>query len=872
MFGLTLAVLSAFLTSWDRALFAPGLLLTGLVLGYRMVGVRLPQGPYLSFTPLVLFTGVFLLGPAPTVVCLALGILITTLLGIYRRPALFNIGLFTAAIFVCSGVFLALGGELPIEEINAPILLRLFIATGAFMITTALIYFTSIVLKTLSGANRFLRNTHWDIVVWLFSFTLFACVLWLRHGYHLSVVESLVLLAPLLLVCYLAARIVENHIVSRQLSHLGSFITRLSAPLHEGEVLRFFFAHFENIIDYDSCAIWVRNVSGEYSLLEYDPVLPKLDPSSVPEIFDSAANTGPSSGRMPSAAEMRWRLFQPLPRRYLIVPMIYGGEVRGMLHLEQQNYHRYTSMDMKLLSLVAENLAVALEHSGVVRELQSTKEYLLNILTSSHIALVVTDRQDRVQIFNRGAAQLSGYREVEIRGKPASRCFHPDDYRKIRRLLFRKGKVEDLETEIIAADGQLVPISFSASVLHDDTGRIVGAIAISYNIAKRKLLQERLLQNEKLVALGRLITGVTHEINNRLQPIIGYTQLLRQESLPAGQAERVLSIENAAEGARSIVQSLLDFSRPANAEFLPGRLNRTVKNVLRLLEIDSDKITVHLQLDPALPTTLYDRHQIEQVLLNLLKNALQALSRRGGQIWIKTCTEGDNKVWVYVRDDGPGISEQIRSRVFDPFFTTKTVGHGVGLGLSLCYGILQAHQGGIQIQSRPDRGTEVGFWLPLKNCPLETAEPAQSAPPAEEFPVPEGGRIFIVDDEETIRTFLYDLLSDTHEVRLFGSGLEVVKAMQSEDFDLCICDLRMPEMDGIEVYHWVCENMPEHSRDFIFITGDTYGPAAQAFLEKVHPKALFKPFKIDQILSLVSEHFQRRPPPVRFPEQLERIS
>lgn len=855
--GLILIGYSCFQTPWDTQLVFPYCLLLSFTVGYRLVRVRLPQGPFMTFTPLPIFVSMFLMGPAPASVLIGLGILLTPLLGIYTRSACFNASQFALSIYAGYGVYALLGGEIPVSYLNGTVFLNMAAATLAFMTVNVTLIYASELLSTPHKLQRVFRNLYWEMMIWSLSFPLSILVLSYKIQLGLDLTRAIVALAPLLAFCYLVNRIVENHVIGIQLSQLTDFITGLSAPLNQEEILRRFFAGLERVVDYDRCAIWVKTPEDGYGLLEYQPVLPEIDPLAMTELYLKAIEKGHAMGRL-SGTRRPARLFQPVPTRYLLAPMIYGDEVRGILQIEEQSSQLYSETDQKFFALVAENLAVALEHATTVHELENTKEHLLNILTNSHIAVVVTDQRNRVQIFNEGAIQLSGYREEEMMGDRIARCFHPDDFRKIRALLLRKGKIEDLETEIITAEGDLLPISLSASVLRDNAGRIVGSLAVCYSIAQRKLLQKQLVQNEKLAALGHLITGVTHEINNRLQPILGFTQLLQRSDLREDQRDPVMAIEKSAQGARAIVQSLLNFSRPGQAKLEPGDLNETLRDSLQLLDIDRKRFSIHLQFDPTLPATEFDRHQIEQVMLNLLKNALQAMERKGGRIWIKTCYE-DDKIWVRVRDDGPGMSEKLISRVFDPFFTTKTVGQGVGLGLSLCYGIIQAHGGAIQIQSRSGRGAEVSFWIPFHKCRLpavEVLEPVKMSDQA----IPAGGRIFIVDDEEGIRNLLQDILSEDYEVSLFDSGLGAMEAMKREPFDLCVCDLRMPEVDGIDLYHWVCREMPEHRDDFIFITGDTFGPAAQSFLESARQKYLCKPFTVQQIESLVQEHFLAHPP------------
>ncbi len=853
--GLILSGVSLFQMDWESHLL-PYVFLLVLAVGYRLVRVRLPQGIYVSFTPLYVFVGLSLVGPVPTAGLLALGILLTLGFGTCLRTALFNIGQFLIALYVAGGLYEFLGGQIPPTRLDSATLLQLLAGTVAFLAVNVLLVYASEALYSPERMRRLARNLPWEAVVWALSYSLCVLVLGVREYFQLGLTVTLLLPFPLLALCYLFSRIIDDHMMSLLLSELTDFMTRLSGPLQEDEILDYFFSRLRSVVDYDCCAVWTRTAEGSFAPLQCRPLEPTVTPSSAPEVFQQAANGVPLRGRL-GAGLRPWPLqLATVPPRYLLVPMVSGGQVQGLLQLEHRAPRDFTHMDLKLMSRISENLTLALEQSRLVRELRCTKEDLLNILTSSHIAIVVTDEHHRVRIFNSGAGELSGHKEADVRGRPSALFLHPNDYRKVRRLLLRKGKVEDLETEILNAKGQPVPISLSASLLRDGAGRVVGTLAVGYNIAQRKLLQARVVQNEKLAALGRLVTGITHEINNRLQPILGYTQMLHRSPVGEDQHGPLLAIEKSAAEAQTIVQSLLSFWRPGDAQLEPGDLNASIRNVLRMLKIDSGKIALRLLLDPELPATPYDAHQIETVILNLLKNALQALGSHGGTLEIKTEFDAQ-QVRVVVRDDGPGMSEQLSARVFDPFFTTRAVGQGTGLGLSLCYGILQAHQGSIQLQSRPGRGTEVSFGLPRK-----ASAPAPPAP--KERPRPRqqkatGGRIFVVDDEESIRHLLEDILGEDYEVRSLENGKEAIRAMQQDDFDLCICDLRMPEIDGIEIYHWVCDNLAEHAKDFIFITGDTFGPAAQSFLDRAGSRYLCKPFSVAEIEAMVHEHFENRP-------------
>lgn len=861
-YALTVCATGLILTgvSWVQMDWSPSLLvlyasLLVLATSYRLVRVRLPHRVYASFTPLYAFVGLYLVGPAPTGALLAVGILLTVGLGKSLRSALFNIGQFLLAIYVAAGAYQLLGGRIPPPRLDRITLLQLFAGCLVFLVSNLLVVYACEVLQSRAGIRRLARNLRWEGIIWALSYGLCVLTLALKQTYSLSVLEASLVLYPLLALCYVFSRIIDNHIVSRQMSRLTDFMTHLSAPRREEEILDYLFSRLWSIIDYECCAVWTREPGGQIVLRQCQPLSPQVTPVRAPEVFRRAASGAALQGRwVPEESRRWWRCLQKVPAGYLIVPMIYDGQVQGLLQLEQRGTHEFTRMDLKLLSWVSENLALALEQSRLVQELRSTQADLLNILTSSHIAIVVTDRHHRVRIFNSGAEELSGFSEEQIQGRPAAQCLPPQDYRRVRRLLLRNGKVEDLEVSILTAKGDPVPVSLSASILRDPMGQFTGTLAVGYDIARRKLLQARMVQNEKLAALGRLVTGITHEINNRLQPILGYTQLLRRSPFWEEYQVPVVEIEKSAVEARSILQSLLSFWQPSEPQRELCNLNESIQNVLRILRIDGERIRVDLQLDPELPATLCDKYQIETVIFHLLKNALQALQSKGGRLEIRTETEPDH-VRLVVRDDGPGMSERMSARVFDPFFTTKAVGQGVGLGLSLCYGILQAHAGTIRLRSGLGRGTEVSFRLPRKSVPSRAEQAAEAA---EEKEAGGGGRIFIIDDESSIRNLLEDIFCEEYEVSSFCSGKEAIEAMQQQDFDLCICDLRMPEMDGIEIYHWVCENLSKHQKDFIFITGDTFGPTAQSFLDRVGSKYLCKPFSVVQIEQVVREHFQNR--------------
>ncbi len=251
-------------------------------------------------------------------------------------------------------------------------------------------------------------------------------------------------------------------------------------------------------------------------------------------------------------------------------------------------------------------------------------------------------------------------------------------------------------------------------------GRALGWLEVYRDITGQRLIQSKLLQTEKMAALGQLVSGIAHELNNPLTSIQGYAQLLlsrRSASDRTGDARR---ISQEAERAGRIVKNLLLFSRETKPERRAVNLNEVIERTLalRAYELKLENIAVELMLDPGLPHTLADAAQLQQVILNLIVNAEQAIVQgRGeesghGRIRIRTRRLAGDRIGMEISDDGPGISPEIVSRIFDPFFTTKPAGVGTGLGLSIVYGIVQEHGGEVSVESQPGHGATLTVELP----------------------------------------------------------------------------------------------------------------------------------------------------------------
>jgi signal transduction histidine kinase len=363
-------------------------------------------------------------------------------------------------------------------------------------------------------------------------------------------------------------------------------------------------------------------------------------------------------------------------------------------------------------------------------------------------------------------------------------------------------------------------------------------------------VQEQLLHAERLSALGQMVSGVAHELNNPLAGVVGFAELaVRNNTNP--RCERDLQrIVSESQRCQHIVQNLLNFARRTKAERRSMDINELVETVLDLqsYQLKLDNVKVQYDLDRDLPRTTGDFHQIQQVLLNLINNAHQAMLEIPGEriLTLRTRAEEDS-IRVQVTDTGPGISPARLSRIFEPFFTTKAPGKGTGLGLSLSRGIVKQHGGEITVRSVVGKGATFTVELPIREAEAAEESPAAGA----DRPAPRGSRtILVVDDEEVIVELLHEVLEAVgHKVETARSGRQALDKILSDGFDAVISDLKMPGLDGVGLYEEVCSRRPEMARRFVFSTGDLGSAATQEFFRKTGCPYLMKPFDMEAVRS-----------------------
>ncbi|HKO05033.1 MAG TPA: ATP-binding protein [Candidatus Acidoferrales bacterium] len=385
-------------------------------------------------------------------------------------------------------------------------------------------------------------------------------------------------------------------------------------------------------------------------------------------------------------------------------------------------------------------------------------------------------------------------------------------------------------------------------------------------------------QSEKMAALGQLVSGIAHELNNPLTSIVGYAQRLLGRA--AGDAE-LQHIFDEAQRAGAIVRNLLLFAREAKPERKRVRLNEIVKQTVALRDyvLRVENVSLTLDLEPGLPPVLADPHQLQQLVLNLLINAEQAVENGPGrgEIEVRTSSVERRGVRLEVRDDGGGIPPEVLPRIFDPFFTTKLAGAGTGLGLSIVSAIAQEHGGEVRVESEPGRGATFIVELPSAPASLEEDVEPAAATTAVIRPRPEAApgarrRILVVEDEPTVASLVADVLREEgHDVETILDSVEALERLNREDFDLLICDLKMPKLDGRALYEDALRRGRTSRDRVLFITGDTLRPRTLDFVRRNSLPYLAKPFLVDELTQTVRNVLGGRHDAANLPAPVTRV-
>ncbi len=550
-------------------------------------------------------------------------------------------------------------------------------------------------------------------------------------------------------------------------------------------------------------------------------------------------------------------------KEFLLAPVCGKDKVFGILAAD--NYFTQRALhdsDKEGIALFANAMGLALENITLVQNLSESEARYRAVLDNSPVAVIGVSKEHRISTWNRGAEQIFAYTDLEIVGKPLAALFPIDSGKEFKTLLtsvIENGSVRDHPMPGKARDGRKLELSLSWGGAHKEFWINKEWTVVIRDVTESKKLQQQIIRSEKLSAMGQLISCIAHELNNPLQAVTGYSQLLLMKAgkstLLGNSAKTELFDEELEKDLKlifenslrcgKIIDNLLLFMRHGEIVKRSVSIGQAINAALELLEYKLKK-TANVELEVLIPNDLphinADLQQIQQIFVNLVNNACDAMSDWPGKKSIKIhCWTDREMVHVEIADSGPGIPESMMDHLFEPFFTTKPEGRGTGLGLTVCREIVEEHGGQIDLTSQVGLGTTFKITLPKSNV-----KEANKVPKERALPPVLGKNILCVDDELDILTYLIKVVRMEGDFPSSASTFqEAVSRVKQEPYDLIITDIRLGEGSGIELYDsW--EKWTHNSRpDFLFLTGDVLNSTLMQNLEKRGLMLLQKPVDMD---------------------------
>jgi two-component system NtrC family sensor kinase len=522
------------------------------------------------------------------------------------------------------------------------------------------------------------------------------------------------------------------------------------------------------------------------------------------------------------------------------------------------------------------------ERREMERRLHQQQEFARRLVDSFPDLILVLDSASHYTFVSPRAAEVLGYGPEETLTMEFGDRTHPEDLPAVlslyKDILAGQQTFASLEIRVRHKLGDWRRIRFNFSPLSDEKGDIEGVVLSGRDVTDLKRLEEQLIQAEKLAAMGQMLAGVAHELNNPLTAILGVTELLRERGGIDDPTKRQLDLTHRqARRAARIVQNLLEFSRPASPQKKALDVNNLLERTLQLHEHSLRRNNIQVDFHPPsdLPGVIGDANQLIQVLLNLVTNAEQAIRevRDTGRIQLRAGRNG-NQVMITVQDDGVGIRPEALPRIFDPFYTTKRPGGGTGLGLSICMSIIREHGGNIEAETLPAGGSAFTIYLPI--APDQVREPLPAIPePGAALPdAPQpavdslsGRSILVLDDEESLRTLLEEGLSAQGlRVNCAATTEAALAHVRQSSYDVVLCDLHLSvggfTVNGRDAASRILEAAGTQKPLVIYMTGDLLERPPDA-PGGSQPICLQKPFRISDVLALLKDVLSATPAETR---------
>jgi PAS domain S-box-containing protein len=559
--------------------------------------------------------------------------------------------------------------------------------------------------------------------------------------------------------------------------------------------------------------------------------------------------------------------FQAGLRSMIFVPLMSKDQVIGVLSLRSLVPKAYTDQDVRLAESIGDQIAGAIANAQLFMEreqaeeaLRQSEERYRTILENIQEGYFEVNLAGNFTFVNDAECRNLGYTKDELIGMNNRQYADEKSARELYHLfneVYRTGEpVKGYDLELIKKDGIKVFNEISVSLIRGSEGKPIGFRGIARDVTEKKKMEEKLLQNEKLRALGEMASGVAHDFNNALAAILGNTQLLLYTTKDEELKGSLKVIEKVAWDSAQTVRRLQDFTRKSvHQELFKVDVNSIIKDSIEITkpkwkdEVQSRGIHIEMVSNfEEIPTVIGSTSELREVITNMIFNAIEAMPE-GGKIEIRTFQRKSN-VFIQISDSGIGMTEEVKKKAFEPFFTTKPFSN-TGLGLSMSYGVIKRFGGEIEVESKVGHGTTFTIILPIG---LEGKEEVDVSPIIKKG---REARILVIDDEETVRSVLSQILSQVnHQVTVAENGEEGIRLFREKDFDLVLTDLGMPGMSGWEVCRAI-KKMSSH-----IPVGMITGWGIEVDQAKIEENGIDfvipKPFQFDQILKVVDETIASR--------------
>jgi signal transduction histidine kinase/ActR/RegA family two-component response regulator len=565
-------------------------------------------------------------------------------------------------------------------------------------------------------------------------------------------------------------------------------------------------------------------------------------------MLDEAMRGAARSGTPALLVPTEWTPPPDTPSHWMTAPLVASRIVHGSIVLGREA-SPFSPDDIVTLQAFAAIACQALESGQIIDQAESGKQSWVQTVDALSFAIVLIDELGRVRRANRAFAELVTASPSEVVGRPWVALVPPSWIDGIESALATPGSEVDL---------RVGPRSFSVTSFASHHQQSAMQVLVFLDRTERRRLQDQLIQSEKMSAVGQLVAGVAHDLNNPLASVLGFADfLVESPEVPANLREPLRVIQQESLRAATIVRNLLSFARKQEHRRHHETILPVLEATLVLLrnQLMADRVDVHLEIEPRLPEVHVNANQIQQVFVNLIHNASQAIASTGkpGEIRI-TARLGPQGIVIDVSDNGPGMPEELAARAFEPFFTTKPEGQGTGLGLNICQGIVKEHGGLITLTTAPGAGATFSVELPL---PESAGEEAPAAPSPD--PMAVAFRVLLIDDEPHILHYLRTTLEAWgHTVESAPDGYIGLDLAISGHFDLIISDLRMPRLGGREFYERLLVKNAAAAQNVVFSTGDTVRGDTHEFLEREGRPYLNKPFSLAELRNLLNQIANQR--------------